>query len=273
MLSTHSTASLQGRGHVLSFWTSCLMGWAHNPILLFSTSAAGTKYSVFSPLEAYCWGSLWSRNTATTDSPRLWNFTAFGDYIPVNCNLDLNTTNIVLAQVLGSTRCKVLLRLYSLLISFPYMQTDGRPEQQAWGPWCASGWSSQSTSTSWVLWSEWQAGNHSGRWQLILMEDLRQLGGCSKLQGTVSKCPQYSCQLVRKIISTLYLVLLILIRVDLTCCSRRTRGWCCSSSWGRCLLTLLTDVLEYKRCQREGADLLFSYSPHDSAHILWVAFP
>lgn len=116
--------------------------WAEHTSLYSCLGQVWTMFrALFSPPEAYCRGSLWCRNTAMADSPQLWNFSVFGDYSAVNWNLDIGLT-----QVLGLTRSKVLLALHSLLISSPCMQTDACPEQQGWGLWCASGWSSQSTS-------------------------------------------------------------------------------------------------------------------------------
>ena len=92
------------------------------------------------------------------------------------------------------------------------MQTNGHSEHQGWCPWWASRWSSQSSSNLWLLGSESQASNHRVRWQPILMEDLRQLKAAGK---GITFLFIILLPVGQKIISTLYLVLLILIRVDL----------------------------------------------------------
>lgn len=110
------------------------------------------------------------------------------------------------------------------------------------------------------------------------MEDFRQVGAIVswfRVSKRVSKHSQYSCQLVSIFFNPLFL--LIYVRLDFSCCSR-TRGWCCSSSWERCLTTLLTDVSEYKSCQWEGADLrvtlpVISYSPTDRHSFCELLFP
>lgn len=47
----------------------------------------------------------------------------------LTCNPEIKSTYIILTQVLAVW--EMLLRLHPLLISSPYMQTDGFPMQQA----------------------------------------------------------------------------------------------------------------------------------------------